>query len=247
MAGAQTLHPCRDSAEPFPPPWRRSPSPCWGVRGRRPGHRCVVRRRRRRRRGEGRRHDVQVCEVVSAETAERLVGDSSGEVQELDIAGRVGCWYDGKDRGTLSVTVLPADTYGTTRTRPTPRRSAASATRPPRTVGSSCTAPRGEGRPLRPVRGRRPGERVGQDRHDRQARRPRGHGRVPEVPLTARLAAQGALRVGRGPGVAATGPTPAATRARTASPWDRPVAPLGGEWVPPCCPCGSDRGSWRAR
>jgi hypothetical protein len=56
--------------------------------------------------------EVKVCEVVPAETAERLVGDSSGEVQELDAAGDLNCWYDGKERGTLNVVVLPADTYG---------------------------------------------------------------------------------------------------------------------------------------
>jgi hypothetical protein len=55
--------------------------------------------------------DVKVCELISPETTERVVGDSTGEVQEVDAVGGLGCHYDGKERGTLIVRVMPAEDY----------------------------------------------------------------------------------------------------------------------------------------
>jgi hypothetical protein len=55
--------------------------------------------------------DVKVCELISPETAERVVGDSTGEVQEVDAIGTPGCHYDGEERGTLVVSVRPAEDY----------------------------------------------------------------------------------------------------------------------------------------
>jgi hypothetical protein len=61
--------------------------------------------------GGGAGGDANVCDVVAPETAERLVGDSSGEVVELSVNGDEGCTYAGKDGATLNVGLGAADSY----------------------------------------------------------------------------------------------------------------------------------------
>jgi hypothetical protein len=56
---------------------------------------------------------VNVCDLVAPETAERLVGDSSGEIEDVDLDGNKDCNYDGEAGGTLLVALLPADSYDT--------------------------------------------------------------------------------------------------------------------------------------